>query len=140
MYCPKCGITIGEIGNFCARCGKDVAYLREKDAAQEPLTPKPAGDDADQADAAADDALGSPLEKRYEPKAKTAEMFYCSYCGTMVFGEDNFCYECSKALQKKYYQQQKKKSKYKLWTVLSIIFVVALVVSYRFFGFSLHAR
>jgi len=134
MYCPKCGITIGEIGNFCARCGKDVAYLREENAAPETFPANPAGYDSDQVDAALTDSdqeiaaaslQSAKPEKKHEQQVKTAAMFYCSYCGTMVFGTDNFCYQCSKVLQKKYYSQATKKRKFKLVIILSIIFVVS---------------
>jgi len=146
MYCPKCGITIGDVGNFCARCGKNVSYLRGEDAAEENLATNPAVDDGDQADFAGAESSGevaaksNAAGKKSELPEKTAATFYCSYCGTMVYGEDNFCYDCSKELPKKYYGEQKKKRNYKLWTIVLITFAAAVVISYRFFSVYLHAR
>lgn len=93
MYCPNCGVEIHAKGSFCAKCRKNVAYLTQSEE-------KPTAPVADE---------GEVLENEATPSAETVIVpvqkkgFYCNYCGTFVFPEDNYCYQCGKETRKNYY-------------------------------------
>lgn len=87
MYCPKCGQQLNADGSFCAFCGKDVAYLNEKQAAA----------------TVSKEQESAPAAK--QPKLTMQKQVYCNSCGTGVFSRDNFCYQCGKRAQKAYYNQ-----------------------------------
>ncbi|MDR3564126.1 MAG: hypothetical protein P4N59_22175 [Negativicutes bacterium] len=155
MYCPKCGIAIGDIGNFCAKCGKNVTYLREQVAA-ELAAVSPEVDEFEQADDApesGEQAIGEeglegeeqpkPLEsqkvperpKTPEPQPKTMAIFFCNYCGASVYGEDNFCYRCGKRVKKEFFRTKgKSKKKRYLIGVMVLVFIVAGVAAYLHFA------
>ena len=150
MFCPKCGISIGAVGNFCGKCGKNVMYLREIDAAameaaaldafadnlpaegEAAIEPAPEGEPAEVKPAKTIPAK-EPV-KTGEASGRVILGFYCNFCGTAVHVEDNYCYRCDKKLQKKYYPANGKKRKVKMGAIFLIIFLSALVVSFYFFG------
>ncbi|MDU2064101.1 MAG: hypothetical protein E6713_04595 [Sporomusaceae bacterium] len=150
MYCPQCGVTISVEGNFCGKCGKDVAYLTQSDKqpkaavpaspTEELASPVPettateglviteaevaaaakaaeelsgeGGDSAKKADEASEQVpepkppqVGA-LSGGSADHKKPAVVYFCNSCGTAVFAEDNYCYECGKKTQKEYYCQQ----------------------------------
>ena len=112
MYCPNCGVEIHEEGAFCAKCRKDVAYLTKPEEPEEKapdVSEQGAGEAL--ADGQAKDTAESKPKVRPEKSAPfkpQGKGYYCNYCGTFLYPEDNYCYDCGKTTRKKFYPQEKK--------------------------------
>jgi len=110
MYCPKCGQQLNADGSFCAFCGKNVAYLKERQAVA----------------AAAGEQENAPAGK--QPKLTIQKQYYCNSCGTGVFRKDNFCYHCGKRTQKAYYHQGRQRRWLIAGACLTVFCLSALLV------------
>lgn len=114
MYCPNCGVEIHEEGAFCAKCRKDVTYLTRPEESEEA---KEEGKEPERAEAHETAENVQPKEPAVEKaKARPEKMapfkpkkngYYCNHCGTFLYPEDNFCYDCGKTTRKKYYPLEK---------------------------------
>lgn len=87
MFCPNCGVEIHIEGSFCAKCRKNIAYLTQEESTQ--TEPAPI------------DAESSEETVNMIPSPKKG--FYCNHCGTFVYPEDNYCYQCGNKTRKEYY-------------------------------------
>ena len=125
MYCPNCGIEIHMEGSFCAKCRKNVAYLTKKENESKEIIEQSVVDSASETPDAtiqqASDNLTQPLDKLQE------KGYYCNYCGTFVYPEDHFCYDCGKKTRPSYYTPDNSKKKLYLGIVLSIVIGVAVI-------------
>ena len=122
MFCPKCGISVGDAGYFCARCGKSIKYLRE-------LQDEDAGSLLTGEDAVRE--IAASLLAGSQETAQPPAMYFCNNCGTQVYEADGFCYNCGRETQKEFYGAKidgKKKSYLKVF--LAVLFLSVLVGTY----------
>ncbi|MBP2643018.1 MAG: Double zinc ribbon [Firmicutes bacterium] len=134
MFCPNCGVTIGDVGSFCARCGKDVAYLRQpalSDVIEDTIVSAEESEQEKEKDTA---APAAEPEAPKENLGQSKDRYFCNSCGTAVFGKDNYCWKCGKLLAKKYYRIKYKKIKFNTKYIaaagIAVIFIIAAVVAY----------
>lgn len=128
MYCPNCGVEIHEEGAFCAKCRKDVTYLTRLEESAEEVKEAEAvkADGAEMPEDAEGKAASAPPKARPvkpAPLKAPKKGYYCNYCGTFLYPEDNYCYDCGKTTRKKFYPQEKKGGKH-----LRLLFAAGLIV------------
>jgi predicted amidophosphoribosyltransferase len=151
MFCPNCGVAIYSAGSFCAKCGKDIAYLTTKQAenvlAEQPemaqsggIFPESQGEFNERETRELKEEMiateeetektvteGTPGAAPQIVKSVSEKVYFCNQCGTAVYPKDNYCYQCGKKTQKQYYCVQEKKRK-KIFMVVSLV-VLGLVVA-----------
>lgn len=130
MYCPNCGIEIHEEGAFCAKCRKDVAYLTHPEEAEPEEAPAAEASPEEGADAADAKEKTPPETGKFKTPSGRSALFkplrkgyYCNYCGTFLYPEDNYCYDCGKTTRKKFYPHEEKRA-----VSLKMLAAAALIV------------
>lgn len=147
MYCPNCGTEIYLEGSYCAKCKKNIAYIKKK--AEQPKIEEIAVESEIPPELISSILAGEPLpetevqaqtakEPQAKPYLKTAPEkteaeeigFYCNYCGTFIYPEDNYCYSCGKKTRKQYYRLTNRNKN--LWVGAGIagILIVFIAIGY----------
>lgn len=156
MFCPNCGVAIYSAGSFCAKCGKNVAYLTTKQAenvlAEQPemaqsggFFPESQGESNEQETRELKEEMiateegtdknvteGSQGAVPQIVKSVSEKVYFCNQCGTSVYPKDNYCYQCGKKTQKQYYcVQGKKRKKFVIVVCLVVLSLVVAGVYYK---------
>jgi predicted amidophosphoribosyltransferase len=143
MFCPNCGVAISEVGSFCAKCGKNVAYLTEVESvlAEQPENAQSiesAAKEMEEENAATPEgAEKTAIEEVHVVAPRivlpvSEKVYFCNKCGTSVYSKDNYCYQCGKKTQKQYYcVQGKKRKKIVIGLSLVILCLVVAAVCYK---------
>lgn len=134
MYCPNCGVEIHTEGSFCAKCRKNIAYLTKTEDEPAPTADENIENSASASENSAEaeiDAQAS-LAPITPPSDKPAEKgFYCNHCGTFVYPEDHFCYDCGKKTRPAYYKT--KESGKKMYAMIAALMIIIAIISYAVF-------
>lgn len=136
MYCPNCGIEIHTEGSFCAKCRKDIAYLT-KAAEEKETVPKTVSISEENTETSVPDPSASPdlpaAEDQGTRPEKVAEKgYFCNYCGTFVYPQDHYCYNCGKKTRPAYYKETK--SNKNLYIFAAAGMLILFLISYKIFS------
>ena len=108
MYCPNCGIEIHTEGSFCAKCRKNIAYLtklKENAASSADKNTENPVPSAAEAPGEPETAAVTPAPVAASAEKPAPKGYFCNYCGTFVYPEDHYCYDCGKKTRPAYYRE-----------------------------------